>query len=1001
MKFIYDPDLAYQKQAVQSVVDLFKGFRPDERFGQFSMPQSVIDNIERSGYGNNLMGISNEQLLANLRDVQTRNDIAMSDKLGNHLEYDIEMETGTGKTYVYLRTIYALHKAYGLSKFVILVPTRPIRAGVTKTIQTTRDHFKTDVEESKGVLCDFLVYHDETKAKTGKPNAEMGKVRTFIQNGHLSVLVMTVQSINSANNTLCKPQESFNGCKPIELLARTQPVVIVDEPQRVLGKDDNSASQQAVYALNPAFVLHYSATHVKKHHLVYQLGPVESYQQRLVKEIEVVGFKLNHTPNQGFLNLISTDIDKRTASIGCYELDSKQKARQVNVTLKQNDDLEQRTGNSVYHDLVVENISFKNGDEYVSFANGTVLRKGCPFKDISDYLVRLQIRRTIQEHLQKESILMPLGIKVLSLFFIDEVAKYREEDGGRNGIYANIFEEEYKNVIHNIDCLETHTRYWKDHELKTFHNGYFAKDKKSGKNINSTWSEKTTGKSKDYSEEDAAAIQMILNDKEKLLDLKTPLRFIFSHSALQEGWDNPNIFQICTLADNKSETSKRQRIGRGMRLAVNKRGERVHEDSVNILTVIANESYESFAEKLQKDYENDTGIKFGRITKDILSMISKAVYIDESGQRHELGEDGTKRVTNYLIKEKYIDSDGTIRPKLREAIRRRSLTLPDEFAPYSDFIAAKIGLACGVEPRNADTRHTVAANKNVKSSTEFRALWNRIKQKTCWRVKFDSQDFVKKCANELSIVLDGIPELKAEVSKAGLDITHSGIRATQKGKTKGEVIHDFAAQKYPDIISEIENETHLKRKTIVDALVQSKTLSGFLTFPQLYISKSLEVFKNVLSSYEIDNIDYFILDGEFMDDAEFFKERCFHETQQSVKRDKSSKSLFNWIDCDSDIEKQLADHFEDWERVKMYAKLPETFVISTPIGTYNPDWAVVCACDNQPDRMYFVFESKGTTLSRDLRPEEREKITCGKKHFNAINVEYFFGDVEKAKDMLM
>ncbi|HEX7071239.1 MAG TPA: DEAD/DEAH box helicase family protein, partial [Rhodothermales bacterium] len=603
MKLHFEPNLDYQLQAIEAVCDLFRGQEICRT--EFTVTRDPADTQMRLGFAQTDLGLGNrltlldDELLANLRAIQLRNGIAPSESLASG-DFTVEMETGTGKTYVYLRTIFELNKRYGFTKFVIVVPSIAIKEGVYKSLQITEDHFRGLYA---GVPFDYFLYD----------SAKLGQVRNFATSAQIQIMVVTVGAINKKDvNNLYKDSEKTGGEKPIDLIKATRPIVIVDEPQSVDG-GLSGAGKQALDAMNPLCTLRYSATHADKHHMVYRLDAVDAYERRLVKQIEVAAATVEEAHNKPYVRVIS--VSNKSGNISAkveLAVETATGVQRREVTVQDGDDLEQTTRRAIYHDCRVGEIRVARGDEFVELrvpGGEQYLQPDQAWGDVEGLAVqREMIRRTIKEHLDKEKRLRPQGIKVLSLFFIDEVARYRQYDADGNvakGDYGRIFEEEYRRLANHPDYRTLFEEVDLSRAAEEVHDGYFSIDRKSKHAVDT--SESNQG-GRDAAEQ---AYNLIMKDKEKLLSFETPLKFIFSHSALREGWDNPNVFQICTLRDIQTERERRQTIGRGLRLCVNQQGERVRGFDVNTLTVVATESYEQFAENLQKEIEAETGIRFG------------------------------------------------------------------------------------------------------------------------------------------------------------------------------------------------------------------------------------------------------------------------------------------------------------------------------------------------------------------------------------------------------
>lgn len=984
MKLQFDRNLEYQQQAIASVVDLFRGQTPMQTNFTVSAYVGQIGLFDsENGIGNRLE-LDEEEILKNLQEVQLRNGLPQTKflKAGDY-NFDIEMETGTGKTYVYLRTIFELHQNYGFSKFIIVVPSIAIKEGVYKTLQITREHFQDLYDNT---IYNYFIYDSNN----------LEQVRSFAVSSNIEIMVINIDAFRrsftdpskeSKANIIHRTNDRLNGMKPIELIQETRPIVIIDEPQSV---DTTPKAKEAIKSLNPLCTLRYSATHVEKHNLVYKLDAVDSYNLGLVKQIEVAGFATKDYHNQAYMKLISVNNKKSpiTARIEMDVKDSKGVVKRKVVTVKHGDDLyEKSKGRDVYEGYIVSEIYCEEGNEYVAFTSKPdILRIGQPIGDVDDLAIKeQQIRKTIEEHLNKELVLNKLGIKVLSLFFIDRVSNYRyyDEDGNpQKGIYAQLFEKHYNDLIRQP---KYHTLF-KDIDVDTaaeeVHDGYFSADKK--------------GVLKDTSGStlaDEDAYNLIMKDKERLLSFDTKLRFIFSHSALREGWDNPNVFQICTLNETKSEVKKRQEIGRGLRLCVNQNGERQYGFSINTLTVIANESYEEFAAALQKEYETESGIRFGIIESHVFANIP---IKQEDGSVKYLGQEASEIIFKGFLKNGYIDETGKVQEKLKIAIKDNKLIVPEEYESIKTEITALARKVCsGLNIKNNSDKKTIHLNKRVFLAPEFKELWERIKYKTTYSVDFDSEKLIDECCKEMQRSLS-VSSAKLIYTKAGLDISAGGVVAEEKDRYS--VALDNNKENIPDIIAYLQNETNLTRKTIVEILIRSKTLHLFKKNPQRYMEQVAQIITAKMRQMIVDGIKY-----TKIGDDEYYAQELF-ETEELTgylykNMIESKKSIYEYVVYDSANEEKFATSFENNSRVKLYAKLPNWFTIPTPLGSYNPDWAVLIDVDGK-EKLYFVLETKADTMFDALRPTESAKIICGRKHFEALGNEVIFKDIDNFEEFI-
>ncbi|HBO8109025.1 type III restriction-modification system endonuclease [Pseudomonas aeruginosa] len=977
MKLHFEPNLDYQMQAIEAVCDLFRGqevcrteftvtMRPDETQMSLGVAQSDL------GVGNRLT-LLDDELLKNLADIQLRGGLPPSGSLTSG-DFTVEMETGTGKTYVYLRSIFELNKRYGFSKFVIVVPSVAIKEGVYKTLQITEEHFKGLYA---GVPFDYFLYD------SGKP----GPVRNFATSSNIQIMVVTVGAINKKDvNNLYKESEKTGGEKPIDLIKATRPIIIVDEPQSVDGGLEGRG-KEALDAMNPLCTLRYSATHVDKHHMVFRLDAVDAYERKLVKQIEVASATVEDAHNKPFVRLVKVE-NKRGRISAKVELDKQAGTgvQRVEVTVSDGDDLQQSAdGRAIYADFRVGEINTAKGEEFMElrYPGGEVfLQPGQAHGDVDALAVqREMIRRTIKEHLDKEKHLRPLGIKVLSLFFIDAVDKYRQYDADGQpvkGVYAQIFEEEYRRAAK----LPAYQSLFAEIDLafaaEDVHNGYFSIDKKGG------WTD-TAENNAGNRENAERAYNLIMKEKEKLLSFGTPLKFIFSHSALKEGWDNPNVFQICTLRDIQTERERRQTIGRGLRLCVNQDGERVRGFEVNTLTVVATENYEQFAENLQKEIEKDTGIRFGIVEQHQFAAIA---VTGADGHAAPLGIEQSKALWEHLKAAGHIDAKGKVQDSLKTALKNGTLELPDEFDAQKAQIAEVLRKVSGrLDIKNADERRQVPLRKGkdgkaVYLSDEFKALWDRIKHQTTYRVQFDNAKLVTDCIAALQKA-PVIAKARLQWRKADISIGKAGVAATEKVGA-ATVVLDEADIELPDLLTDLQDRTQLTRRTIVSILTGSGRLDDFKRNPQQFIELTAETINRCKRLALVDGIKYQKLGDQHVYAQELFEKEELTGYLKNMLLD-TQKSIYEHVVYDSTPERDFANGLEKNEAIKLYAKLPGWFKVPTPLGSYNPDWAVLVEEDGA-QRLYFVVETKSSLFTDDLRDKESAKIECGKAHFTALAV---------------
>lgn len=972
MKLHFEPNLDYQLQAIEAVCDLFRGQEVCRT--EFTVTMKAPDSTQITlGMAESDLGVGNrltlldDELYKNLADIQLRGGLPPSSTLASG-DFTVEMETGTGKTYVYLRSVFELNKRYGFSKFVIVVPSVAIKEGVYKTLQITEDHFKGLYA---GVPFDYFLYD----------SAKLGQVRNFATSSNIQIMVVTVGAINKKDvNNLYKDSEKTGGEKPIDLIKATRPIVIVDEPQSVDGGLEGRG-KEALDAMNPLCTLRYSATHVDKHHMVFRLDAVDAYERKLVKQIEVASATVEDAHNKPFVRLVSVANRRGTISAKVeLDVETRSGVRRQEVTVSDGDDLEQSAKRAIYADFRVGEINTSKGEEFLELrypGGEAYLALGQAHGDVDALAVqREMIRRTIREHLDKEKRLCPLGIKVLSLFFIDAVDRYRQYDAEGNpvkGDYARIFEEEYRRAAK----LPAYQSLFAEIDLASaaeeVHNGYFSIDKKGG------WTD--TSESNAGSRENAErAYNLIMKEKEKLLGFETPLKFVFSHSALKEGWDNPNVFQICALREMGTERERRQTIGRGLRLCVNQHGERVRGFEVNTLTVIATENYEQFAENLQKEIEADTGIRFGIVEQHQFAAIAVTT---PDGQITPLGVDQSKALWEYLKAAGHIDAKGKVQDSLKKALKDGILALPPEFDMQKAQIAEVLCKVSGrLEIKNADERKQVPVRKAIYLSAEFKALWDRIKHQTTYRVQFDNAKLVSDCIAALQKA-PAIAKARLQWRKADIAIGKAGVEATEKAGA-ATIVLDETDIELPDLLTDLQDRTQLTRRTITSILTCSGRLDDFKRNPQQFLDLAAETINRCKRLALVDGIKYQKLGDDHFYAQELFDQEELTGYLKNMLMD-AVKSIYEHVVYDSTTERDFADALEKNDAIKLYAKLPGWFKVPTPLGSYNPDWAILVEQDGA-QRLYFVVETKSSLFTDDLRDKESAKIECGKAHFQSLAV---------------
>ena len=989
MKLKFESDLTYQLEAIKSITNIFEGQEIIQT--NFTLPQ--LFGQQQIGITNTDLGIGNklsllpEELLENARKIQIKNGLKQSKKLQS-MDFSVEMETGTGKTYVYLRSIFELNQKYRFTKFIIVVPSIAIKEGTNKSLEITKEHFKGLYNNTN---YDFFTYD----------SSKLEQVRSFSTSDYIQIMVINIDAFRKSftdptketkANIIHRKNDKLSGYKPIDFISQTNPIVIVDEPQSV---DSTTKSKEAMKSLNPLCTLRYSATHKEKYNLMYKLDSIDAYEKKLVKQIEVSSVKVEDEKTNPYIFFKKVNAKKQEAVV---EIDRKKGSKVVreDLKIKHGNFLGEKTGLDKYSNYVVNEIYFEEGNEYIDLGD-TYIKIGEMIGGVDqDQIKRIQIRRTIEEHLDKELRLNKKDIKVLSLFFIDKVSNYRGYDDEGNqikGKYAQMFEEEYKKLIVkpkynklNQNLVE------KEKEAEICHDGYFSIDKKS-KTSNKKDKFEYFKDTKGNTNADNDTFNKIMKDKEKLLSFSEPLRFIWSHSALKEGWDNPNVFQICTLNETNSEMKKRQEIGRGLRIAVNQSGERVRGFDVNTLTVMANESYDDFVKGLQTEMEKEENIKFGIVNDHAFANI--VIHYNDKEDTY-LGQKKSEELWKELIEKDYIDNNGKITDKLKTDLKENKLDLPEEFENLKEKISHKLKRIAGnLNIKNTDDKEKVELNKQIYLGEEFKELWEKIKYKSTYKVDFNSGNLIEKCASEIKNNLY-IGKTKAIIEKVKIEQSRGGLEAVDR-KEKIDLIDSDGNYKLPDIISYLQNETNLTRKSISEILIKSKKLKTFIDHPQKFIEKVIDIIKTEMRNFIIDGIKYHKI-GE----KEFYSQELFEDKELFGYINKnmieSSRSPYTYSVYDSNIEKEFVENFESSSNVKVYSKLPSWFKIETPLGNYNPDWAVLID-EVGEEKLYFVVESKGSIKFEDLRPVEQGKIICGKKHFEAINPEVKFETATNFSDL--
>lgn len=985
----------FQADAAKAVVDVFVGqpyltpsYMMDRGEGNYQM--SVTDKEDFTGWGNQKIvpELSDGLILENLQKVQRDNQIKTSDKLEGKFNLTIEMETGVGKTYTYIKTMYELNKHYGWSKFIVVVPSVAIREGVYKSFQVTQEHFA----EEYGKKVRFFIYN----------SSQLTEIDRFASDNSINVMIINSQAFNAKGKDARRIHmklDEFRSRRPIDIIAKTNPILIIDEPQSVEGKQTKENLKQ----FNPLMTLRYSATHKSDsiYNMVYRLDAMEAYNKRLVKKIAVKGItESGSTATESYVYLESINLSKAapTATIQ-FDFKGNKGVRKVSRIVNEGYNLYDNSGQmeEYKHGFVVSRIDGR--DDSIEFINGIKIYAGDIIGQVSEEQIRrIQIRETILSHIGRERELFYKGIKVLSLFFIDEVAKYREYDAAgdsKNGIYADIFEEEYRDIIRNLQ-IEIGEGEYIDYinsisEDKT-HAGYFSIDKK-GKMIDSKLSRKET------TTDDVDAYDLIMKNKELLLDRnpkKSPVRFIFSHSALREGWDNPNVFQICTLKQSGSDVRKRQEVGRGLRLCVNEDGERMDTNilgnevhNVNVLTVIASESYDSFAKGLQAEIAEAVADRPRKVTPQL--FIDKVIQ-DSNGKKQTIDDTLGLAIYTDLIINRYIDKKGELTDIYYEDKSNNELKLADEVNGFEASVVEIIDSIYDsrtMVPENARSNNIeLKVDEDKLAMPEFKALWSKINSKSVYVVDFDTDELVKKAIISLDKKLN-VPKIYLKVETGAMkkikskDDLMSGMAFIKDGSAIHENTSVSSLNIKYDLIGKLVDETGLTRKAIIQILqgIRSTTFEQFKNNPEEFIIKAAALINDEKATAIIQHITYNIVEEEYSTDI--FTDPTI-KGRLGINAMKVNRHLYDHIVFDSTNEKKFVSEMDISKDVKVYVKLPDGFYISTPVGRYNPDWAIAF-CEGSIKHIYFVAETKGTMSSMQLRLIEESKIHCAREHFKAIS----------------
>lgn len=978
----------YQTDAVENTVAVFRGqpshtlsaYRRD--LGTYKEKRFAYKD-EEIGYGNHRLELDRQTILRNIRSIQNLYDITPSETLAQGVapvNLDIEMETGTGKTYVYIKTMFELNKQYGWSKFIVVVPSIAIREGVAKSFTMLEEHFM----ETYGKKARWFVYD----------SSNLQQLDSFSSDSGLCVMIINTQAFATSmkeggrskeSRIIYSKRDEFGSRRPIDVIATNNPIVIMDEPQKMEG----NATQTGIRRFNPLFTLYYSATHKTKHNTVYALDALDAYRQQLVKRIHVKGFELkNLRGTSSYLYLDSIELSPKRPPMARIEIETKTASGAIvrkTKTFGTGDNLREDSGLAEYEGFTLSEINAKG---YVTFLNGVTLRRGEVIGDTNELTIqRVQIRETIMSHFEKERQLFKRGIKCLSLFFIDEVAKYKSYDEEGNevkGIFQKMFEEEYSRLVNDEFHIwdEDYNEYLRRFTPQEVHRGYFSIDKKTNRVIDGKV-EKKTGLSDDIS-----AYDLILKNKERLLSFDESTRFIFSHSALREGWDNPNVFQICTLRHSNSTTAKRQEVGRGLRLCVDKNGVRMDKEflgedvhEVNRLTVIANESYADFTSALQK--ETREVLRERAVKATVAYFIGKQIRIGE--ELHTIDESEASRIIIYLEDNGYVDSDKHITPQYHEAMANGNLApLPTKLQPIAEGVIRLINSI--FDPKALDDmvveeKTTTPENKLNENfnKEEFQTLWKEINHQYVYTVSYDSDELIENAILHLNAELS-VKQLRYVMVEG----TQDEKQVTEFGDTHSQSrqLTDVCTStvRY-DLVGEIAKGANLTRRTVVKILqgIKESKLYLFKNNPEEFIRKVISIIKEQKATMIVESIHYNMTEGKY--DSNIFTVKSKMDFDRAYE---AKKSITDYVFSDSKGERQFAHDLDEADEVVVYAKLPRTFQIPTPVGNYAPDWAIAMEKDGIK-HIFFIAETKGSLSSMQTSKIENAKIDCARKLFNSLS----------------
>lgn len=1000
---------AYQTHAVEAVADCFAGqrrtagiqYRVDPGRAPKHDRQLRMDQVEEvSGFKNADLSIPNQQLLENIQEVQRQQNLPLSSALVSTkvcpVNLDIEMETGTGKTYCYIKTMFELHKRYGWSKFIVVVPSIAIREGAKKSFEITADHFL----EEYGKRARVFIYNSKS----------LHEIESFSSDAGINVMIINVQAFNATGKDarrIYEELDDFQSRRPIDVIQANRPILILDEPQKMEGKK----TVESLAKFNPLMILRYSATHKTEHNKIHRLDALDAYNKKLVKKIAVRGISVKGlSGTNAYLYVGGIQVSTSKPPTAKVELEIKQKSgiKRVHRSLGRNDNLYELSGGmDQYKGFVISDIDALK--DTVSFTNGVELQAGEATGDVNEMtLRRIQIREAIRAHFEKEQVLFRQGIKVLTLFFIDEVAKYRQydENGEQPGEYAQIFEEEYQLQMEEMLTMfgDEYDQYLKSIPTGTTHNGYFSIDKKTSRLVDPKM--KKTGELKGETD-DVDAYDLILKDKERLLSFEEPVRFIFSHSALREGWDNPNVFVICTLKHSDNTISRRQEVGRGMRLSVNQRGERMDDPATvhqtNVLTVVASESYKDFVKALQQDISDSLSARPRVADEDYFTGKVLKTPTGDVPVTPQMA----KQIYRYLVKNDYTDDADKITQTYHDAKAEEQLaSLPAELVPHADQVFALIDSVFS-DAQIPDIEDDRKAKSNPLSSNyqkkEFQELWSRINRKAAYTVHFETQELIDKCIRTLDRELSVAP-LQYTIHR-GEQKDSASYEEMKQGDafTVRETVTDtheasiHSSVEY-DLIGNLAEEAKLTRRTIASILhgISNPTFEQYKTNPEDFLAKAARLISEQKATVIVEHLTYDMIEERYDSDI-FTREKPKEDFSKAMPVD---RHIYEYVFTDSKVEREFVRELDTSVEVVVYAKLPKSFSIPTPVGNYNPDWAIAFE-EGSVKHVYFIAETKGSISSMDLRLIEDSKIACARKFFSRITSDQVKYDVVHSYEKLM